>query len=90
MKRAVVTGATGFVGANLVRRLLREDHEVHIFARRGAAPWRVTDLQNDVHWHEVDLGDADTTVQVVGRIRPDWVFHMAATALIRRKPISTR
>jgi nucleoside-diphosphate-sugar epimerase len=78
MKRAVVTGATGFVGANLVRRLLCENHEVHILVRQGAALWRVADLQNDVHWHEVDLGDADTLGQVVGRIRPDRVFHLAA------------
>ena len=30
MKRVLVTGASGFVGANLTLRLLRDDHEVHI------------------------------------------------------------
>ena len=78
MKRTLLTGATGFVGANLARRLLRDGHEVHLLVRRGYAPWRIEAIRQDIHLHEVSLDDAEALTSVVARIRPDWVFHLAA------------
>jgi nucleoside-diphosphate-sugar epimerase len=37
MKRVIITGASGFVGANLARRLVADGHEVHLFLRPGTA-----------------------------------------------------
>jgi len=77
MKRALVTGATGFVGANLARRLLQDGHEVHLLLRPGYSPWRIHAIQDDVCLHTVDLGDVEALASVVCQIRPDWVFHLA-------------
>jgi nucleoside-diphosphate-sugar epimerase len=66
------------VGANLVRRLLRDGHEVHLLVRRGCTSWRIEAIRADVRLHEVGFTDADAVVRVVGAIRPDWVFHLAA------------
>jgi len=77
MKRVIVTGATGFVGANLARRLLQEGHEVHLLVRQGFAPWRIEAIRADVRLHEVDLGDRESLLSVIDEIRPDWVFHLA-------------
>jgi len=77
MKRVVVTGATGFIGANLARRLLHEGHELHLLVRQNYKPWRIEEIRSDVRLHEVDLGDEDSLVRVVGSIRPDWIFHLA-------------
>lgn len=77
MKRAVLTGATGFVGANLSRRLLREGHEVHLLLRAKHNDWRIHSIQNDVNIHIVDLNDAEALISTVASIRPDWVFHLA-------------
>ncbi|MBE2317426.1 NAD-dependent epimerase/dehydratase family protein [Solirubrobacter sp. CPCC 204708] len=76
--RALVTGAGGFVGATLVRRLLAEGHEVHATGRPGGQPWRLEDVRADIELHEVDLADAEAIARLVGRARPDWVFHLAA------------
>lgn len=78
MKRAIVTGGTGFVGANLVRRLLRDGHEVHLLVRPGYAVWRIEALRSDVSLHEVELHDPTSVAKAVSRIRPDWIFHLAA------------
>ena len=78
MKRTILTGATGFVGANLARRLLQDGHELHLLVRPGYISWRVEEIRGDVHLHEVDLGDEEVLADVVGKIRPDWVFHLAA------------
>ena len=77
MKRVIVTGATGFVGANLARRLLRDGHEVHLLLRRGHASWRIAEIASSVYCHEVDLGDREGLDRLFSLIRPDWVFHLA-------------
>ena len=78
MKRVLLTGATGFVGANLARRLLGDGHELHLLVRRGFNPWRIEAIRDDIRLHEVGLGDVDALRQVVEAARPDWVFHLAA------------
>jgi len=78
MKRVLVTGATGFVGANLTRRLLVDGHEVHLLVRQGHDPWRIDDLRGEARAHEASLADAQALAATVARIRPDWVFHLAA------------
>ncbi len=78
MKRTLVTGGTGFVGANLVRRLLNDGHEVHLLVRQGYNPWRIESIRDSVQLHEVDLTDKASLIDMVQTVRPDWVFHLAA------------
>lgn len=78
MKRALVTGATGFVGANLARRLLRDGHEVHLLVRPGFVKWRIEEIVSQVQLHTVDFGAPDDLRRVLNAIRPDWIFHLAA------------
>lgn len=85
MKRVIITGATGFVGANLARRLLREEHEVHLLVRPGHAAWRIAEICQDVRLHELQLHDAGAVTRVVGEIRPEWIFHLAAYGAYSRQ-----
>ena len=78
MKRALVTGATGFVGANLARRLLRDGCEVHLLLRPAHNPWRIDAIRSDVHLHILDFNDGEALMREVESIRPDWIFHLAA------------
>jgi nucleoside-diphosphate-sugar epimerase len=78
MKRCLITGASGFVGANLARRLLHDGHETHVFLRPEHQSWRLAEIASHLHPHRVDLTDPEQVRQAVRRIRPDWVFHLAA------------
>ncbi len=78
MKRVILTGGTGFVGANLARRLLHEGHDLHLLVRPNYQPWRIEQILADLHLHELRLHDSDAVSRVVGQIRPDWIFHLAA------------
>jgi len=77
MKRVLLTGATGFIGANLCRRLLRDGHDVHCIVRKGYTDWRIKDIQQSIHLHIVDLNDFESLLTFVSNLRPDWVFHLA-------------
>lgn len=77
MKRAVVTGATGFIGANLARRLLRDGHEVYLLVQRGYSPWRIEGIRDSVRLHEVNFGDSKSLESLLASIRPEWIFHLA-------------
>jgi nucleoside-diphosphate-sugar epimerase len=73
-----VTGAAGFVGANLARRLLADGDDVHLLDRPGSRHWRIEELLNDVALHEADLEDAEAVARAVEAVRPERIFHLAA------------
>lgn len=77
-RRALVNGASGFVGSVLVRRLLRDGHEVHALVRPGSDRWRLEGLDADVALVEIDLADGEKLGQCIAAIRPEWIFHLAA------------
>jgi nucleoside-diphosphate-sugar epimerase len=78
MTRALVTGAAGFVGANVARRLLADGHDVHLLDRPGSRQWRIADLTAHANLHEADLEDPDAVTRVLEEARPEWIFHLAA------------
>jgi nucleoside-diphosphate-sugar epimerase len=75
-KRALVTGAAGFVGANLVRRLLAEGHDVRAAVRPGSDQWRLADV--DVERVKVDIRDRSAVEEMLETTQPEWIFHLAA------------
>ena len=77
-RRVLVTGGTGFVGANLVRRLLADGHAVHCLVRPEHAGWRLADVKRDVELHRASLDDRRAVERAVRKAKPDWIFHLAA------------
>jgi nucleoside-diphosphate-sugar epimerase len=76
--RTVVTGAGGFVGANLVRELLSRGHDVIAVVRPGNQSWRLAGLVGELQIAELDLTDRDAITLLIARQRPTVVFHLAA------------
>jgi nucleoside-diphosphate-sugar epimerase len=74
----VVTGASGFVGNALVRRLLAEGREVHVLLRASAKTWRMRDLAGRVTVHSADLLDAPAVADALRKAKPAVVMHLAA------------
>jgi nucleoside-diphosphate-sugar epimerase len=75
--RALVTGAGGFVGANLVRMLAAEGAEVHGLLAPRTDAWRLDGA--DVELHRCDVEDAPELSSAVERIAPRLVFSLAVS-----------
>lgn len=85
-KTVWLSGHTGFKGAWLARWLLQLGARVHGFAQPPLTTPSVFEqlgLVKEIE-HEIgDVRDADTVKKSILRVQPDFVFHLAAQALVR-------
>ena len=79
-----MTGATGFIGSHLVRRLVREGAEVHCLVRPGSNAERIADVAVKCRTWRGDLRDADSLARAVAGARPEIVFHLAGVTAGRK------
>lgn len=76
MARILVTGANGFTGQHLLERLARDGHELHGLVHDGSE----TALLRAAH--VADLRDLPAVQDVISRVQPDSVVHLAAIAFV--------
>ena len=76
-RRALVTGATGFLGGHLTRALADLGADVHALSRLGANRFPTPGLEQ-VSWYEADLRDPDSLRRAIDRADPEVVYHLAA------------
>ena len=71
-RRLLVTGASGFIGARLCRRALEAGAVVHAVSRGPQ------DADDGVRWELGDLTDEAVVRDLVRRVQPDQVLHLAS------------
>lgn len=76
-KNILITGGTGFVGANLVHRLVNEGYKPTVFIRKESNSWRLKNIQSKVNIIETDLRNIKLLSRQIGQIQPTHIFHLA-------------
>ena len=86
-KSALITGVTGQDGSYLAELLLEKGYEVHGMVRRTSVEKRerIDHLNGNPHFHihYGDLSDSMSIVRLVGEIRPDEIYNLAAQSHVQ-------
>jgi GDP-4-dehydro-6-deoxy-D-mannose reductase len=82
--KALITGITGFAGSHLADFLLAEHPDVEVY---GTYRWRsrmdnVEHLDGKIQLIESDLRDYTSVHAALDRVRPDYIFHLAAQSFV--------
>jgi len=87
LKKALITGITGQDGSFLAELLLEKEYEVHGIIRRSSVDFRerIGHLEghDNFHLHYGDMGDSMSLVNVIGTIRPDEIYNLAAQSHVQ-------
>ena len=87
MKTALITGVTGQDGSYLAEFLLEKGYDVHGMVRRSATEKRerIDHLEGspNFHLHYGDLADTMSLVRVVGMVKPNELYNLAAQSHVK-------
>lgn len=76
--KALVTGAAGFIGANLVRALLKKGDRVHVLQKPFSNLWRLKKVKKKLIFHREPLGNRKALTGLLKKIQPKIIYHLAA------------
>lgn len=86
-KKALITGVTGQDGSYLAELLLEKGYEVHGMVRRSSTERRdrIEHLNDNRNFqlHYGDLADSMSLVRIVGSIKPDEIYNLAAQSHVQ-------
>lgn len=87
MNKALITGITGQDGSFLAEFLLAKGYEVHGMIRRLSVDYRerIAHLEGTDHFflHYGDLSDSMSLVKIIGTVRPDEIYNLAAQSHVQ-------
>ena len=86
-KVALITGVTGQDGSYLAEFLLEKEYNVHGMIRRSSVDYRerIAHLEGQPHFHlhYGHMGDSMSLLQIIGKVRPDEIYNLAAQSHVQ-------
>ncbi|MFA5146492.1 MAG: GDP-mannose 4,6-dehydratase [Candidatus Omnitrophota bacterium] len=83
MTRCLITGITGFAGSHLAEFLLgRKDVQIFGIKRWRSKMDNIEFLKDRVTIKECDVKDFSSVREIIGEIRPNMIFHLAAQSFV--------
>ena len=75
--KSIVTGAGGFIGANLIRKLAERGDIVLAAVHSLKRNWRLKNLPKGIILREIDITNKKQVNKIFHDFKPDYVFHLA-------------
>jgi GDPmannose 4,6-dehydratase/GDP-4-dehydro-6-deoxy-D-mannose reductase len=82
--RILITGITGMVGSHMADYILAKHPSVEV---HGLVRWRsplenIQHIHSKISLHQAELRDLNSLVILLKKIKPDWIFHLAAQSYV--------
>ena len=77
MVKILITGAAGFIGANLTRKLIKTENEINILIKETSDLWRISDVVSNCNVHKINMTKVEDVRNVVKEVNPELVYHCA-------------
>jgi nucleoside-diphosphate-sugar epimerase len=87
VRRVLITGGTGMLGANLAHKLVADGLSVNVLARADSDRVRLRAIENDLTFVGGDLTNQASINKVIEQVAPDIVYHLASTPF--NPPVAT-
>lgn len=84
MNNYIITGATGFIGSNLVRVLLKNNSKITIITRKNSDYSKILDIKDKLNIYEYN-GDIIELANLFNLINPDLVIHLASSFILNHR-----
>lgn len=82
-KQVLITGITGFAGSHLAELLLDQgNYKVWGTARPRSKTDNIEKIKDHIHLEDADLVDSHSLYAIVKKIKPDYIFHLAAQSFV--------
>jgi nucleoside-diphosphate-sugar epimerase len=81
----LVTGGSGFIGSNLIKRLISEGWNVHLIVRPTSELKQLNEIVDLIHIHIYD-GSIESLLAAVELSQPNIVVHLASLFLAQHTP----
>jgi GDP-4-dehydro-6-deoxy-D-mannose reductase len=81
-KKSLITGIAGFVGSHLAELLLSKGHEVYGLCRPRSKMDHIESIKAKLHLEDADLLDSHSLYTTIHKIKPDYIFHLAAQSFV--------
>lgn len=81
-KKALITGIAGFVGSHLAELLLSRGFEVYGLCRPRSRMDHISGIIGKLHLEDADILDPHSLYTTISRIKPEYIFHLAAQSYV--------
>ena len=76
-RKFLITGAAGFIGSMLLRKLISINEDVEIILRENSNTWRINDILKNIKIHYSDLSNLEQLKGMISKIKPSVIYHLA-------------
>lgn len=86
--QVLITGGAGFIGANLVNKLLKLNYNVSLIVKNSTNLWRIKNILPKIKLHKTDFFDTNNLKKIIEKINPSVIFHLATYSAYRDQEAS--
>jgi GDP-4-dehydro-6-deoxy-D-mannose reductase len=82
-KKALITGIAGFAGSHMAELLLQQNFKVYGICRARSRMENIDSIRSKIYLEDADLLDSHSLYTIIDKIKPDYIFHLAAQSFVQ-------